>query len=156
MDPLSIAASIITLVQLTSKVSSICLELYGSLGARKEVDVIIDEVDALRRILHTLVRLTSAGTDYDKACANSALPASLADCKAELESLAIELGKVRTSKLPGVAIPWLLKEKEVTRRLERLSRVKQTLQLSLTADHTYRAPAQAPWYTSNQTLERCC
>lgn len=136
MDPFSIAASVIAVLQLSGKISSLCFDLYTSFGARKELGQIIDEVESLRGILQKLARIPIDESSYAQVCADSSLSKSIADCHDELKTLESELENIRTSRVPGLGSTWLRKEKEVARRLERLSRVKHTLQLCLTTDHT--------------------
>ncbi|KAF2868918.1 hypothetical protein BDV95DRAFT_106681 [Massariosphaeria phaeospora] len=142
MDPFSLTASVIAVLQLTHKVSALCLNLHTSISARKEIGRIFDEVDALRDTLQGLARLSSTqdgpATDSINLDAINNLNGPLVKCKAELESLDAELQKVKltNTKLGFKTISWLLKEKDVACRLERLSRARQTVQLSLAVDQT--------------------
>lgn len=78
---------------------------------------IIDEIAALRHVLQSA-------------------------CKMEPEVLEVELEPINKSCLPGPALPWLFREKELMNRLESLTLVKQTLQLSLTTDRAWVDPAK--------------
>jgi hypothetical protein len=137
MDPFSIAASIIAVLQLSGKVSSLCFDLYTTFGARKELDQIIDGVESLRSILQKLARIPIDNSANSRACTDPALSKPIAECHNELKTLEFELRSIQTSRVLGLSLMWLRKEKEVARRLDRLFRLKQTLQLYLAADHTW-------------------
>jgi hypothetical protein len=139
MDPLSLAAGLIAVIQLASKVTTTCLDLSASIRAFKELDRVFNEVDALRDVLQKLVRLHVKLQNSQSASENlisSSRPISI--CRVELEGLLEELDKIKTSnsKITGKTISWIFKEKEIEGRLERLANAKQTLQLSLSVDQT--------------------
>lgn len=146
MDPFSLTAGVIAVLQLANKVIALCLNLHSSLNARKELDLIVDEVDSLRNILQKLARLEGKvrvnDSDSDSDPANiettNSCRGPLSICCSELESLYKELDKAKSSgfKFGARAIAWIMKEKELEGRLKRLSRAKQTLQLSLSLDQT--------------------
>ncbi|KAF2675916.1 ankyrin [Lentithecium fluviatile CBS 122367] len=142
MDPFSLTAGVIAVLQLANKVISLCLNLQSSLSARKELDLIMDEVDALRDILQRLARLggkvQADGSDPAYIETVNTRRGPLAICCSELESLQNELNKVKSPgfKFGAKAIAWVMKEKELKGRLKRLSRAKQTLQMSLSLDQT--------------------
>jgi hypothetical protein len=142
MDPLSLTASIIAIVQLANKIITLGLDLHASLKVGKDLDRIVDEVDSLRGILQRLARLAQTeahnntsttpvfGTIFDQ---NGAL----ATCRSELTCLEAELLKAKSShsRFGLDAVKRIGMGKELESRLEKLSRAKQTLQLSLTLDN---------------------
>jgi len=69
MDPFSVAASIIAILQLSGKISSLCFDLYTTVGARKELGQIIDEIESLRSILQKLARIPMDKPTHSRACA---------------------------------------------------------------------------------------
>ncbi|KAF1948207.1 ankyrin [Byssothecium circinans] len=141
MDPLSVTAGIIAILQLANKVITIGLSLHASLTVRKELDQIINEVDSLRAVLQKLARLSQTETQNNSTAIllvdlDDHRARALSICRTELVSLEAELAKAKLSgsqfglssvKLIGIG-------KEIKTRLERLSRAKQTLQLSLALD----------------------
>lgn len=137
---MEVAASAIAVITLVGNVSSICFRLYGSLGAREELNQIVKELDGLRYVLTTITQLAEGCTGYEEVCSSSSLSKLIEDCQKEVKALEAELKKIKTSRVPGLTIPWLLKEKELARQLDRLSRLKQNLQLSMQSDQTYRIP----------------
>lgn len=61
MDPLSISASIIALLQATSALISVCYDFRACIkNAPWSLTRVIDEVKSLRNILETLDRLTDS------------------------------------------------------------------------------------------------
>ncbi|KAH6637503.1 ankyrin repeat-containing domain protein [Boeremia exigua] len=133
---MEVAASAIAVITLVGNVSNICLRLYGSLGAREELNQIVKELDGLRHVLTVITQLTATDTGYAQVCSKSSLAKVIKDCEDEIKDLEAELKKVEDSKLPGLSLPWLLKEKALARRLDKLTRLKQDLQLSMQTDQT--------------------
>lgn len=143
MDPLSVTASVIAVLGLAHKITTLCLELRSLKSARQDLARILDEVESLRAILEGLARLAPSDNEQH----TPALPdfetinkpnGPLATCRVELESLQTELQKIKSSdsRFGMKMISWALNEKDLARRLDRLSRVRGTLQLSLALDQT--------------------
>ena len=79
MDPLSVTASIIAILQLTNKVITLCLDLHSRIKVRKELGQIIDEVDSLRAILQRLARQEASLTnDLDSSQSSGGIRLPLA------------------------------------------------------------------------------
>src|SRR5882757_6351838 len=149
MDSLSISTGIITLLQATTAIISVC---YNFRAALKDVPWsltrIVDELRCLRNILESLEELAQ---DLDEPSGLERRPvfASLSDpdngplviCLRELRILH---GKLNSSNYPGTAglkrksalqaIGWQLKDRDAKECLERIERCKTTLSLALTAD----------------------
>jgi ankyrin repeat protein len=144
MEALGAAASIITVIHLTHQISILCWDIHSRVqNAREDIIRIIDEINALRTILEALARLTSSGSSSNTDGTSilevvAQLDKPLKDCESELQILADDLRKATPSKgrLGLKAIVWEFKEKDVTRRLDRLCRLKSTLQFALTLDQT--------------------
>lgn len=141
---MEVAASAIAVITLVGNVSNICLRLYGSLSAKEELNEIVKELGGLRHILTVIAQLTSGDTGYAQVCSQSNLAKPIQDCEDQIKDPQDELQKVENSKLPGRSLPWLLKEKALTRRLEKLSRLKQDLQLCMQTDQMFDYPSTNP------------
>jgi Fungal N-terminal domain of STAND proteins len=148
MDPLSITASIIAVLQATTAVLSICYDYRSAIkhhpwGLAKA----IDEVRDLRNILESLELLSSKSDDgSDTRLSNLRLlckqeTGPLQGCLAELHQLekkitspkwSNQLGKRRKALIQ--AIGWQVKDGDVQQSLQHLNRFKTTLNLALTAD----------------------
>ena len=148
MDGLSIATGIITLIDATHKVISICQNYKAAVkGAEWELPRIIEEVDSLRGRLQCLERLAKQAENGDPA-AMSLLPqlnrlcdpktGTFALCLSELQILERKLippgwtGESE-SKLRNLiqAVGWPLKKAFVKETLGNLERFKASLNLDL-------------------------
>ena len=156
MDPLSITASIVAVLQATSAVISVCYDYSAAIkGAPWELSKVTDELKGLRDVLESLAKLSKAAADADPA-AQSRLPAlellcdpkanggPLAACLDEINGLKAKLSPPSWSGKDGSkrqalikALGWPLKAKDTQRSLENISRFKGTLNVALTSDLGY-------------------
>ena len=154
MDPLSITASVITVLQASEAVISVCCDYRSAIkGSSWEVPKVLEEVRGLRNVLRILEELANKAETPGSPEANR-LPAfkSLCDpdtgilstCCVELERLKTKLalpewvgptGPKRRAALG--AISWPLKKGDTEKVLESIERLKSTLQLAIEADQTY-------------------
>jgi hypothetical protein len=148
MDPLSLTASIIAVLQATSAVVSVCYDYSSALkGSSWELLKVIDEVRDLRNILETLERL--ARQEESSISAKARLPSLrllcepntglLVQCLRELNELDRKLrppdylsGSKRRALIQ--ASGWPLKKGAVEKTLVNIGRLKATLTLAITAD----------------------
>lgn len=148
MDPLSAIASVIAVYQLASKVGELCfLYVKGVRGARKESDLVIDEISRFQKSLLTLKRMladedhTQGGGDRLKNLKElmDGDSASLEQCKRDLEKLRTKLenSKMRDGIRAIVhKLSWPLKEEEVSKVTERLRDVAAAIDRALNMDNT--------------------
>ncbi|KAF7923232.1 uncharacterized protein EAE98_007937 [Botrytis deweyae] len=147
MDPLSLSASLIAVLQITGSLISFCYDYrQGVKHASKEIVQISDELNSLRDILDSLLKLA------EKAESNGFSQLSTFElllkedgplfvCKNELEMLKGKLEKGGVGGSEGwraikERLVWPLKEGEVRKTLVVLERLKSTLALGLSADQT--------------------
>ena len=150
MDPLSITCSIVTLIDATQSVISICHNYTTAVkGANWELPRIIEEVESLRGVLQGLERLAKQAENADPADV-SQLPQLRLFCTPETGTFALCLSEIRElerklipprwsgesgskrSKLVQ-ALGWPLKKASVKETLENIGRLKATLSLDLGA-----------------------
>lgn len=155
MDPLSVTASIIAVIQATNAVISVCYDYSSAVkNSPWELSRVIEEVRSLRNVLETLERLAANAERADPA-AETRLPALkllcepkggqiglLAMCLLELDLLKKKLippkwgsgleGSKRMSL--AQALSWPLKEKDTRKTLDCIRRFNDTLNLAITAD----------------------
>ncbi|KIX03893.1 uncharacterized protein Z518_07446 [Rhinocladiella mackenziei CBS 650.93] len=149
MDPLSITASIIAVLQAANAVISTCYDFKALLKDTPwALTRIISEVKDLRNVLETLDQLTEPTRNsttsvkkkrrFEILCDPQNGP--LSTCLCELNALEQLLG-TRSRHQPGSltkallqAVTWQTKEKEVRLSLEKIERCKSTLNLAITAD----------------------
>jgi hypothetical protein len=151
MDPLSISASIIAVLQATNSVVSLCYDFRAALkNAPWSLTRIIEEVKDLRRILETLDRLAEPLDDPASADAKrrpvfqllcDPENGPLAACLRELSYLEEKITSASWVAQTGSrrrafiqAVGWQLKDRDATLCLERIERCKSSLNLAITAD----------------------
>jgi hypothetical protein len=137
MDPIGLVGTLIAIVEISSKLVSVCYEYRaGVKGARREISRILDEIIALRTLVEGLIDVAEQSDDgvLPSLKAINGPNAPLQRCLEELQDLnsALKLNGDRTSR--SVALLWPLKQKEVEARLAALGRIKATLQLAVGAD----------------------
>jgi hypothetical protein len=137
MDPLSIALSVITLLELTKKVIIFAKQNKDAPTDRARV---IQEASSLAGLLSTL-------KDFIKDCDDSEDPwlqatSSLTAAGGPLHQYRLTLEMVvdkivdRHRKI-GQAIAWMLSKEEIARLLSQIERVKSFIQIALEIDHTF-------------------
>lgn len=154
MDPLSITASIIAVLQATSAVVSICNDYRSAAKSSSwEHSQVMKELESLRNVLENLAGLSSNkasiyGTSdssllmLTKLCGPSDGP--LRKCLSEMEALKAKLVPPSWSGADGSkrraltqALGWPLKRDETMKTLETIGRFKATLSLALSSDQMY-------------------
>ncbi len=142
-DPLSMVGSLIAVVQLTGKIISICYDYRSAFkSANRDLARTIDEITGLRDVLEQLLKLVDYKDIDDRwkvpTVRSLAKPDGiLATCKSELVRIEkkIEPAKTKWTAI-GQALTWPLKEGEISKDLDAISRTKSTLSLSLLVDQT--------------------
>ena len=141
IEPIGLVGTLIAIVQISSKVVSICYEYRRSVkSAPREISQILEEVTSLRNIVERLANI--AETDEGASSLPSLRATTddngpLAICLSEIESLKIQLKPEKGWKAKGKALLWPLKQVEVNEHLQVIGRVKGTLQLAMSADNSY-------------------
>lgn len=149
MDPLSVSASLIAVIQITGSIISFCYDYRQSAKhASKEIVQISDELNSLRDILDSLLRLAEKAEvegGLNGVSQLSTFQLLLKDdgplwaCRRELEKLKEKLepkGEAGSWRGLKKVLVWPLKEGDVKKTLGMLERLKSTLQLGLSADQT--------------------
>ena len=142
-EPLSVAASLIAVLQISGAVISYCYEYrQGLKNASKDLLRVTAEVTSLRNVLERLVTLV--GDDHD---ANSKSLPALTDivfpngpldvCQRDLQSVMEKLERpVSDWKALGRRLIWPLQNKDVARTMEMVHRTKSVLETALLVDNT--------------------
>ena len=142
-EPVSVVASVIAIIQISSKVISLCYN-YRSLvtTAPRDLLSITQELQDLTTVLQRLQEIAekvegpnSQSTDRLKALSllnkqDGPLPRCLAELRALEAKLELETGM----KAVGQALLWPLKEKDVRRPIERIAGFRASLTVALNAD----------------------
>lgn len=147
MDPLSVSASVIAILQLSGKIISACIAYISSVrDAPKDLRTIMVEIQSLQAIVRVMDLTSSQSTRVDDG-----LGAPLEACRASLKELSDLLDHQTTQSSPQVGPPakksktlptlsslaWPLKHRRVKALMEDISRHKATITLSLTANWRY-------------------
>jgi hypothetical protein len=150
MDPLSITASIITVLQATNAVISVCYDYCAAIKNSWELSKVTEEVKSLRNLLEVLEQLAKKAESADSTT-ETQLPTlkllcqpdvgPLAICLIELEALKKKLappdwsGPVGSNRRSLIrALSWPLKEGDTRKTLADIERLKAALNLALTTD----------------------
>ena len=142
-EPLSLVASLIAVVQISGSVISCCYEYHkGVKNAPKDLLRVINEVAGLRNVVERLITLIDdenlashkyLSTLADIASANGPLEL----CQHDLGSLRIKLeAPVNEWKALGKRLTWPLQEKDATKILTSVYRVKSLLETALMVNNT--------------------
>ena len=143
MEVVGAVASIITVLQVTARVVSVCYDYQSGIRQYpKDIVKITHELQSLRNVLERLADLAQSGDDLTSV----ALPTldslngsggPLEICEGELKQLEVKLAPARGRlKQVGRAMMWPLTEKDVHKTLAILARQRGLFQLALTADQT--------------------
>lgn len=154
MDPLSITASVLTVLQATEAVISICCNYRAaSRGASWEVSRVLEEIRNLRDVLRTLEDLADnietkgkTGTVYLPALRQMCEPSrgTLTQCLQTMKALEKKLvppswagptGSMRSNL--AQALRWPLQKAETVRSLEKVEQLKSALNLAISLDQAY-------------------
>lgn len=140
MDGFSGAVSVIAVIDLSAKITSLCFHYAAAVKhARKDIERLQRKVGDINDVFGQLKQLLD-GRDITLLSAIHNLSDSLKECLLELKELKTQLepGKTRKSMSRfGVrALQWPLTSKEVEMHLVRLERYEQTYTLALQADQT--------------------
>lgn len=137
MDPLSVAAGIIAVLQKCSKVIKGCDKYDNDVWhVVRDRNKIVEEITSLRSILFSLKKHADS---EDTSKSQSSLyylddpDGALIMCKAELAALESKLDPKQGWK---AALFWPLKEAEVNKTLDRINRFKTTLNVALSVHQT--------------------
>ena len=142
MDPLSAAASIIAVVQISGQVFQLCQAYYsGVKGARKDIKLLRDEMISLQDVLTHVADLAE-----DPGLANPSTlnllnqqNSPVQQCQKDLEELVVKLehgqGNNKMRQFGFRALKWPFSSKDVEKLLATIGRHKATFNLALTADN---------------------
>ncbi|KAF8507625.1 hypothetical protein JB92DRAFT_690694 [Gautieria morchelliformis] len=133
---LGLTAAIIAVLQLTGATITACYSYGNSVkNASRDRERIIDQLFGLQKVLETIRRLV----EHDETVAASRLPVLnevIPRCRDELDSLNSKLERDLGRKGRIQAFIWPLKEGEVNKTLEKLSKLQELLTTAMDVDQT--------------------
>ena len=143
MDPLSITAGVVAVLQATNAVISLCYDFRAAIkNSPWGLTRIIHEVKDLRNVLETMEQLSNgSGESPSLRMLIDPKYSPLTSCLHELSTLEQKIGRASdvtrgSTKRNALskAIFWKLSENEVKECLARIERCKSTLNVAITAD----------------------
>jgi hypothetical protein len=145
MDPLSITASAIAIVQISGAIINACYNYRSRLkSASNDASRIINELNALRTVIEALCQLLNDENETSPIHESTLRRLSQADdilatCLASLEELSKRLEPKEGWRATKAIILWPLKESDMKRALQDIDITKDTVQLALAADQRFAA-----------------
>ena len=139
MDPLSTTASVIAVIQITSKIFSLCRDYCLAFKhARTDIQKLRDEIFSLEEVL---IRVQDLETESNKLPILQSLSKAdgpLDRCRRDLSALVQRLDKNEGMRQFGLrGLKWPLSSKEVDSTVQTIYRHKSTFSIALTADNMY-------------------
>ena len=149
MDPLSISAGIIALIQATNEVVSLCYNFATAKSTARTISDLLDQLKSLRNVLESLEQFCKSNDLTDPAT-SARLGTITALCDMDNGPIAKELTYLGERLRPPnwasrdgsrrkalvQSLTWPLKEAETNKTLENIERLKSDVQLALTVNQT--------------------
>lgn len=135
-EAFALVGTIITLVQLTGKVTSLSYNYVGvSKRARKDLRDLVDELTSLGKVLDTLQDYVDAANPMQSKAILQLDGGPLQACARELRELQAKLEPEKGWKGVVDSLKWPFQEGETMQRILRIERHKTLFTFALTADH---------------------
>ncbi|KAK7177829.1 hypothetical protein PSPO01_16121, partial [Paraphaeosphaeria sporulosa] len=136
MDPLSVTASIIAILQLSAKVLVYISDVRDAPKERSHCEAEISNLSALLRDLRDHVQTGDLSQLWYTAVAELAAPKGPLDqFKQALEALQDKITDGGRLKRVGEALLWKFKKEEIVSILDRIERLKTLVEVALQMDH---------------------
>jgi hypothetical protein len=140
MDGLSGAASIITVIDISAKVVSLCFHYSLAVkDAKRDIERLQNKVTDIKDILEEIRRLLD-GQDKIQFSATRKLLDSLKECQRQLQGLHAQLephrGRKVMQRIGFRALKWPFTGKQVEKMVNSLEQYEQTFSLALQVDQT--------------------
>lgn len=140
MDGLSGAAAVITVIDLSAKITALCFQYSAAvMNAKKDIERLRKKVSDIKDVFGQVKQLLD-GRDKTLLLATLDLSDSLKECLGQLEVLKTQLEPEKTRKAMsrvGVqALRWPFTSKEVEKLVASLESYKQIYTLALLTDQT--------------------
>ncbi|OBT39768.1 hypothetical protein VE00_10222 [Pseudogymnoascus sp. WSF 3629] len=137
MDPLSVTASIIAIVQLTGVIIGCLNDLKGTSKDRAQCAMEISNVSSLLvTLMYRLEEVSSNDGSYGEVQALAAADGHIDQYRSALEQLQSKLTSSTSSRTKiGGALSWKFGKEEIANILGRIERLKSLTQIALGIDH---------------------
>jgi predicted transglutaminase-like cysteine proteinase len=136
-DPLSIAASIITVVQVTDQVLTCCYAYVGRVKtAAADIDRAVQETSLLKGLLLNLLGLVQDEPDNERFNSLVAPAGALSICTEALKEMEMKLRPTKQTRLTAKErLLWPFESKKLEEILVRIDRQKPAILLALATDN---------------------
>ena len=142
MDGLSAAASIIAVIQISTQIFGVCQKYYMSVkGARKDIQLLRDEITSLQDVLMKVNDLTDQPGSVPLSTLDllNQTDGPLVKCRKDLSDLLanldLEQGRDEMKRFGLRALKWPFNSKEIGKVIAAIGRHKNTFVLALSADN---------------------
>jgi hypothetical protein len=140
MEAVAAAASVITLIELSAKITSTCVQYSRAVNdAVDDIGRLHKEVKSLQDVLEQVRQLLN-GPYAAKLSASQAMNDAVKDSETELYNLDQKLAPSKPRKIMSLvnsrALKWPFRTAEVDKLLIHLERCKQSISLALQVDQT--------------------
>jgi Fungal N-terminal domain of STAND proteins len=140
MEGLGIATSVIAVIELSAKISSVCVQYSRAVkDATKDISRLQGELKSLQDVLEKVKPLLD-GPNGSRLSASLPLSETLKGCLSQLQTLQSRLSPSIPRKYIGQiglrALKWPFEIKEADKVVRQLERCKQSISLALQVDQT--------------------
>jgi conjugal transfer/entry exclusion protein len=140
MEGLGVAASVLTVIELSAKIASVCVQYSRQVKhAAEDIDRLQGEVKSLQDMLQNVKQLLNSPNGA-RLSASPTLSKEINGCEFELISLDQRLNPSQSrkamSRVGFRALKWPFESKAVYEVIGRLERRKQSISLALQVDQT--------------------
>jgi Fungal N-terminal domain of STAND proteins len=141
MDGLSVASSIIAVIEVSAKVASLCAQYCNAVKKAKQditrLQGVVGNINSIVKDCHDLLE----GQHASKLESSQKLKQALNECSSDLKRLEDKLklgrGQKAISHLGIRALQWPFTSKEVDKIIQDLKRSKEDITLAMQIDQTY-------------------
>lgn len=138
MEPLSVTASIIAVLQLSAKVLLYISDVRNAPTERSHCEAEVSNLSALLRALRDHVQTADSSQPWYTNVEKLAAPNGPFDqFKQALEALQNIITDGGRLKKVGEALVWKFKKEEITGILQQIERLKSLVEIALQNDHLY-------------------
>jgi hypothetical protein len=140
IDPLSITASAIAIIQVSGVIINTCYDYRSRVkNAGNDTSRIVSRLNGLRMVIETLFSLLEDETEKQTSTLQilANVDGPMSRCRTELEALRKTLEPKEGWRGLNAAVLWPLKESEVNKVLQSINNTSSILQPALAVDQRY-------------------
>lgn len=148
MDGLSVAASVIIVIELSAKITALCLQYSTAVkDAKKDIQRLQTQVNNVEKVVKGVQQLLD-GPHGTKLSTSQKLRQAIHGCRAQLQDIETRLdpgkGRKAMSRLGLRALKWPFESKKIDEFTHKLESCNASISLALQVDQTWVPIAQLP------------